>query len=148
MVTYRLWSWSWMIDSHPFCSMSISTPFHSSNNYGYFKLWPWNYKVKVMGVAKWQDHTVSPVSNWFVLFLFHINQITIPQTAILKFDLEKSRVKVMGEVKGQGHIVHLVSNRCISFSFHINRTNQSWDMSNKVVFDFEKIHPKFSTKIW
>ena len=53
----------------------------------------------------------------------------------------------MGEVKGQGHIVHPVSNRCTSFLFNINRTNQSWDMANKV-FDLEKIHPKFSKKIW
>ena len=57
--------------------------------------------------------------------------------AVLKFDFEKSKVKVMGEVKGQGHIVHPVSNQCTSFSFHINRTNQSWDMSNRV-FDLEK----------
>ena len=49
-----------------------------------------------MGVVKAQDHTVSPVSNRFAAFLFHINQITIP---ILKFDLEKSKVKVMSEVK-------------------------------------------------
>ena len=75
------------------------------------------------------------------------SQPSIWDTAILKFDLEKSKVKVMGEVKGRGHIVHPVSNRCTSFSFHINRTNHSWDMSN-IVFDLEKTHLKFSNKIW
>ena len=132
----RSWSWSWMIDSHPFRSMSISPhpppPPPTFLKWGYFKPWPWNYKVKVMGVVKGQDHTVSPVSNWFAFFLVHINQITIQDTAILKFHLEISKVKVMGEVKGQGHIVHPESNRCTSFSFSINRTNHSWDMSNGV----------------
>ena len=102
MVTHRSWSWSWMIDSHPFRSMSISH--HQSDN-----------------------------NSW--------------DTAILKFDLEKSKVKVMGDVKSQGHIVHPVSNQCNSLSFHINRTNRSWDMSNRV-FDLEKTYPKFSKKIW
>ena len=71
---------------------STHTPFHVNDpppnththllpflKWGYFKLWPWNYKIKVMGVVKRQDHTVSPVSNWFAFFLFHINQITIPE---------------------------------------------------------------------
>ena len=88
IVTHRSQSWSWMINSQPFLSMSVRA---SSD------------------------------------------------TAILKFDLEKSKVKVMGEVKGQGHIVHSVSNRCTSLSFPINPTNHSWDMSNKV-FDLEKKH--------
>ena len=46
---------------------------------GYFKLWPWNYKVKLMGVGKGRENAVSPVCNWFAFFLFHINQITIPE---------------------------------------------------------------------
>ena len=32
-----------------------------------------------MGVVKGQDHTISPVSNSFAFFLFHTNQITIPE---------------------------------------------------------------------
>ena len=69
-----------------------------------------------------------------ICFLFVSNQSDNNSwdTAILKFDLEKSKVKVMGEVKGQGHIVHPVSNWCASFSFHINRTNHFRDMYNSV----------------
>ena len=48
----------------------------------------------------------------------------------------------MSEVKGEGHILYPVSNGYTSFSFHINRTNHSWDMA-KIVFDLEKIYPKF-----
>ena len=71
---------------------------------GYFKLWPWNIKVKVMGVVKRHDHVVSPVSNWFTSFLLHINQTNNSwNKAISKFDLEISKVKVKGEVKGQSH---------------------------------------------
>ena len=111
--------------------------------YGYFKLWPWNFKVKVMGVVKWQDYVVNPVSNWFISFLLHINQTNNSwDTAILKFDLEISKVKVICEVKGQCHIVYPVSNQCTSFLFHVNRTIHSWDMANRV-FDLEKTHPKF-----
>ena len=109
--------------------------------YSNFRLWPWNSKVKVMGVVKGQCHTVSPVSYQLTCFSFHINQTnTSWDTAISKFDLETSKVKVMSEVKGQGHILYPVSNRCTSF--HINRTNHSWDMA-KIVFDLEKTHPKF-----
>ena len=32
-----------------------------------------------MGMVKGQDHTVSPISNRFAFFLFHINQKTIPE---------------------------------------------------------------------
>ena len=91
----------------------------------------------------------SQPSIYFICFLFvsHQSDNNSWDTAILKFDLEKSGVKVMSEVNGQCHIVHPVSNQCTSFSFHINRTNHSWDMSNRV-FDLAKTHPKFSKKIW
>ena len=111
--------------------------------YSNFRLWPWNSKVKVMGVVKGQCHTVGPVSYQLTSFSFHINQIDNSlNTAISKFDLETSKVKVLSEVKGQGHILYPVSNWCTFFLFHINRTNNSWDMA-KIVFDLEKTHPKF-----
>ena len=91
MVTHRSHSWSWVIDSHPLLSMSISSPTLIPQMRS-FKLWPLNYKVKVMGVVKWQDHTVSPVSNWFAFFLFHINQITIPEIQLFwKLTLKNKR---------------------------------------------------------
>ena len=70
-VTHRSQSWSWMIYSHPFRSMLISPAFLK---YGYFKLWPCNYKVNVMCEVKGQGHIVCPVSNRCTSFSFHINQ--------------------------------------------------------------------------
>ena len=81
-----------------------------------------------------------PISIWFASFMFHINQTNNSWdtgTAILRFDLEKSKVKVMGEVKGQSPIINPGSNWCTSFSFYVNRTKHSWDMSNRVC-DLEK----------
>ena len=61
--------------------------------YGNFRLWPWNSKVKVMGVVKGQCHTVGPVSCQLTSFSFHINQTNNSRdTAISKFDLEISKV--------------------------------------------------------
>ena len=48
-----------------------------------------------MGVVKGQDHTVSLVSNWFASFLFHINQISIPEIQLF-WNLTLN-------IKGQGH---------------------------------------------
>ena len=113
--------------------------------YSYFRLWPWNSKVKVMGVVKGQGHTIGPVSYQLTSFSFHINQTNKSgDRAISKFDLETSKVKVMSEVKGQGHILYPVSNQCTSYLFHINRTNlpEIWP-----VFDLEKTHPNFLKKI-
>ena len=42
--------------------------------YSNFRLWPWNSKVKLMGVVKGQCHTVGPVSYQLTSFSFHINQ--------------------------------------------------------------------------
>ena len=39
-------------------------------------------KLQVQGhgcVVKGQNNTVSPLSNWFAFFLFHINQIKVPE---------------------------------------------------------------------
>ena len=114
--------------------------------YSNFRLWPWNSKVKVMGVVKGQCRTVGPVSYQLTSFSFHINQTNNSwDTAISKFDLETSKVKVMSEVKGQGQTLYPVSNRCVSFSFHINRINNSWDRA-KIVIDLEKTHPNFLKK--
>ena len=80
------------------------------------------------------------------LFVSHQSDNNCLHTAILKWDLGKSKVKVMGKVKGQGHIVHPVSNQCTSFLLHVDWTNHSWDMSKRV-FDLEKTHPKFLKNI-
>ena len=143
LVNIMVMNW-WLTSFSLFISCQSAPPFL---RYSKIRLWPWNSKVKVMGVVKEQCHTVSPVSYQLTSFSFHIDQTNNSwDTAISKFDLETSKVKVMSEVKGQGHILYPVSNRCTSFSFHINRTNHSWDMA-KIVFDIEKTHPKFLEEI-
>ena len=74
-------------------SFYVNRPSHS-----YFKLWPWNLKkVKVMGVVKGQGLIVSPVSNWFAFFSFHINLTNNSwDTAISKYDLEKIQDQIHG----------------------------------------------------
>ena len=90
----------------------------------------WTLKLQGQGhgCGQWARLCSQPTS-----FSLHINQNNNSwDTAILKFDLEKSKVKVMGEVKGQGPIVHPVSNWCNYFLFHFTRTNHSSDMANSV----------------
>ena len=138
-------SWSWIIDSHPFHSMSISPLIPQIRLFQTLTL-----KLQGQGHGcglRARPYSRPSISLICFLFVPHRSDNNSWNTAILKFDLEKSKVKVMGEVKGQARIVHPVSNRCTSFSFHINRTNHSWDMSNRV-FDLEKTHPKISKKIW
>ena len=80
----RSMSWSWMTDSHLFCSMSICPPIPEMR---LFQIWTWNLKAKVMGV-------VIQLAQYLIdLHSFHSN------SAISKVDLEKSKVKVMGEIK-------------------------------------------------
>ena len=50
-----------------FIPCQLATPFLRYSN---FRLWPWNSKVKVMGVVKGQCHTRSPVS-YQLLFISH-----------------------------------------------------------------------------
>ena len=117
IVTHRSWSWSWMIDSHPFRSMSPITQIRLFQT----------LTLKLQGHSRARSYSQPSILIHLLSFCFTSDNNS-RDTAILKLVLEKSKVKVMGEVKG--HIVHPVSNRCTSFSFHINRTNHSCDMSN------------------
>ena len=117
-----------MIDSYPFRSMSISLPILEIRLFQ-------NLTLKLQGKGHGCDQRASSYgwsSIYLICFLFvtHQPDSNSCDTAILKFNLEKSKVKVMGAVIGRGHIVDPESNRCTSFSFHVNRTNHSWDMSN------------------
>ena len=78
MVTHRSQSWSWMIDSQPFLSVSISTPIPIPQ-IRLFQTLTFKLQGQGHGCGQKARHTVSPVSNRFAFFLFHINQITIPQ---------------------------------------------------------------------
>ena len=97
-----------------------------------------------MGVVKGQDHTISPVSNSFAFFLFHINQIFMRYSY---FEIWPWKINGQGHGWDQSHIIHTISKRCTSFSFHINRNNHSWDMSNRV-FYLAKYRWNFQKEIW
>ena len=129
------------ITSHEWVTHILFVPCESTApflRYSNFRLWPWNSKVKVMGMVMGQCHTVNPESYQLTSFSFHINQTNNSwDIAISKFDLETFNVNVMSEVKGKGHILYPVSNWCISFLFHIKRTNDSWDLA-EIVFALEK----------
>ena len=111
----------------------------------YFKLEPWNVKVKVMGVVKGQGHIVGSVSNWFISFSFHINQTNNSwDTVISKFELEKSTINVMGEFEVT-QSTRYGSNPYTSFSFYVNRTtiHKLWAIE---CLTLKKTHPKFKKK--
>ena len=147
MVTHRSQSWSWMIHSRPFLSMSISAP-TPIFQIRLFKTLTCKLQGQGHGCGRRTRPYSQPSINWFAFFLFHINQITIPQIRLfwnLTLKNQWPRSWVISKVKVI--LVQQISNRCTSFSFHINWTNHSWDMSNRV-FDLEKTHPKFSKKIW
>ena len=105
-----------------FVPCQSATPFLIQS---YFRLWPWNSKVKVMGVVKGQGHTIGPVSYQLTSFSFHINQTNNSwDRAILKFDLETSKVKVTSEVNGQGHTLYPVCTQPMHFLFVSHQSDQ------------------------
>ena len=60
------------IDLHPFYSIHwTAIAFH---RYGYFKIWPWKSKVKVMGGVKGQGHTGGSASISCTSFSCHVNR--------------------------------------------------------------------------
>ena len=80
----------------------LKSPQSLSNLSTHPTIWPWNYKDKVLCVVKGKNHIVSPVSNWFAFFLFHINQITIPEIQLfwnLTLKNRRSRLWVSSKVK-------------------------------------------------
>ena len=70
--------------------------------YNFFKIWPWESKVKVMVEVKVESHKVGVASYWLTSLSFHVN---LPShswdTAFSKFDLEnpRSRSGVRGTLK-------------------------------------------------
>ena len=62
--------------------------------YGYFKIWPWKSKVKVMTKVKPDGHIWNLVFNQYVCFSFHGNWTIFGRDiANSIFDLENSRWK-------------------------------------------------------
>ena len=146
MVTHRSESWSWMANSQPFLSVSISTPtpipqiklFQTLT----FKLQSQGHRCGQM--ARPYSH---PVSNWFAFFLFHINQTTILHIQLfLNLSLKNQRSMSWVRSNVRSHSSPSIP-LCTSYSFHINQTNHSWDMSNRV-FDLEKTHATAFCSDW
>ena len=133
----------------PFVPCQSGIPFLG---YDFLKIWPWKWKVKVMGEVTVQSHNVGLAYYRLTSLLFHVNRPSHSwDTAFSKFDLEnqgsrswmrslpflrysifkiwpwKSRVKVMDEVTVQSHNVGLASYRLTSLSLHVNRPSHSWD---------------------
>ena len=116
-------SWSWMNDSHPFPSLSIGCPIPEIK---LFRLWPWNSKVKVMGVVKGQGHTIGPVSYQLTSFSFHINQTNNSRVSewVIRFN------GLSRTADSEVHIVHIsrviIACTLKSLSFpHIDNTQST-----------------------
>ena len=90
-VKQRSQSWSWMINSYPFHSMSISPPIPQIR---LFQILTLNYKVKVTCGVKGQGHIAHPVSTRCTSFSFHINRTNHSWDMSNRvFDLEKTHPK-------------------------------------------------------
>ena len=125
MVTRRSQSWSRMINSNiPFVQSQSSLSFLKE---GYFKLWPWNNNVKVVGVVKVQDHTVSRVSKWYTFFF--VSHQSIPDSY---FEFWPWKIRGQGWGQSQCHIVHKHPADAPPFWFHFNRINHSGDVKESV----------------
>ena len=100
IVTQRSQSLSWMIDSHRFCSMSVSPPIPEIRLFQTLTL---KLRGQCNGCGqRAQSHTVGPVYTWFAFFLFHINQRTIPEIQLfqnLTLQNSRSRSWVWSKVK-------------------------------------------------
>ena len=98
-----------------------------------------------MGVVKVHSHTIGLVS-YLICFLFvsHQSDHNTWDTAISKFDLQKSKINVMGEVKGQDHIVDPESNNAPSF--RSTSSDQSFPEICPIVFDLAKTQLQFWKK--
>ena len=88
--------------------------------YGYFKIWHWKFKVKV--ISEVESHNLSPTH---IPFLQCESGIPFLSWDFFKICPWKSRAKVMRQVTLQSHNVSLRSYRLTSLSFHVNRASHS-----------------------
>ena len=74
------------IDSQPFLSMLIDT------DTAFFKIWPWQFKVNVMGEVNVQSHKVCSTCYRFTSLSFCVNMPSCSRdTVFTTFDLENPR---------------------------------------------------------
>ena len=142
-VTEWSWSWSWMTHCHPLCAMSIGPPIM---RYSYFKIWPWQFIIKVMCVVKGQGHVWPSKfkgqgdgqgqAHWShlrpgvqsICLVFVLWQSDHFWLRYRKFHIWpwKLKVKVMAKVKPDGHIWGLGVQSISLLSFRGNRTIFGW----------------------
>ena len=106
----------------PFVPCQSGIPFLS---YDFFKIWPWQSRVKVIGEVTVQSHYVGAISYHLHPFRSTSIRHSIPELRLFKIWPWKFRVKVMGEVTLQSHNVGRTSYRLTSFLFHVNRASHS-----------------------
>ena len=119
-VTHRSQSWSWMIDSHPFRSMSVSPP---NPQIRLFQTLILKLKGQGHGCGQRARPFLSPVSIWHAFCLFHINQMTIP--AIQLFWNLTLKIKCQGHGWGESSRSHsLPSIQSIHIIFVSHQSDQ------------------------
>ena len=78
-------------------------------SHDFFKIWPWNLRVKVMDEVTVQSHNVGVTSYRLTSLSFHVDRPSHPwDTAFSKFDLEKqgSRSWVRSQFKVTMRVYH------------------------------------------
>ena len=124
--------------------------------YGYFTIWPWKSKVKIIV----QGHIVSPTPYIYICYIykyiywltsvsFHVNWTSYSwYTAFLKFDLEnpKSRSQWGQSSKLQSGSNLLSTHIPFILCQLVNWSSNSWDMAFSK-FDLENLRSKSYLKI-
>ena len=119
MVTHRSQSWSWMIDSYPFRSMSVSPP---NPQIRLFQTLILKLKCQGHGCGQRARPFLSPVSIWYAFCLLHQSDYNLYYTAILKFDL---KIKCQCHGWGQSSMSHsLPSIQSIHILFVSHQSDQ------------------------
>ena len=119
MVTHRSQSWSWMIDSHPFRSMSVSPP---NPQIRLFQTLILKLKGQGHGCGQRARPFLSRVSVWYAFCLLHQSDDNSCYTAILKFDL---KIKCQCHGWGQSSMSHsLPSIQSIHILFVSHQSDQ------------------------
>ena len=141
---FKVTMWVWHpIDSHPFCSMSISPPIPEIQHFQ-------NLTLKIKGQGHGWGHSSKSQCGSNILsthYPFVPCQSALPflRYRVFKIWPWKSRVKVIDEVTVQSHNVGLASYRLTSLLFHVNWPSHSWD---KAISKFDLENQGSRSWIW
>ena len=125
-------SWSWMSDSHPFCTMSISP---SILRYGYFDIWFWSRPYV------WSKFKVTFLAQQQFYFPFNFTSIGSPIPEIQLF--KNLSLKILGQGHGQGQSwwLHLRHSALSISSFFV-----SWQYNHFAIRCNNYLTSKFKVK--